>query len=56
MIQKRELESRKSDHELQVFLQKDQYNLGTIKEIIKKEETHNNRKEEKIKNHIIGQH
>lgn len=56
MIQKRDLEGRKSELELQVYLQKEQYTLNSIKDIIKKEENHSNKRQEKIQHHIIGQH
>ena len=41
---------------MQVYLQKDLYNINTIKDIIKKEEQHSNTKLLKINENIIGQH
>ena len=56
MAQQRELDSKKSEHELQVYLQKDQYNPTAIAAIIRKEEKHSNQRGKRIKETLVHQH
>ena len=44
MAQQRELDNKKSEHELQIYLQKDQYNTSAIAQMIKNEEKHSSKR------------
>ncbi len=50
-----ELEKRKSEYELQMTLQKDQYTVSSIKDMIRKGENHTQRKNKRIQENIEEQ-
>lgn len=51
-VQNMQMENRKSEYQLQISLQKDQYTINSIKEILKKVEHQDLRQNKHIRDHI----